>query len=65
VQPKLLKELVNRTTMLTDGLQKLASPSAADETKMVVTMEVIKARKMAKTMHTFLYNLAVAEDMIE
>jgi len=64
-QPKLLKELVNRTTMLTDGLQKLASPSAADETKMVVTMEVIKARKMAKTMHTFLYNLAVAEDMIE
>ena len=56
---------MDRTQTLLDGLGKLAKPSSKDENKMVVSLEDIKARKMQASMHKFLYNLAVAEDMVE
>ena len=64
-QRVLLKELMAKTDMLMEGLNKLAVPSEDDETKMVVTIEAIRARKMPKAMHQFLYNLALAEGMVE
>jgi hypothetical protein len=62
---ELLKELVNKTDMLIGGLERLAHASKDDSGKLVVTVEAIRARKMAKSMHVFLYNLAVAEGMVE
>eukprot|EP00038_Savillea_parva_P006368 m.163288 g.163288 ORF g.163288 m.163288 type:complete len:366 (-) comp12291_c0_seq1:111-1208(-) len=60
-----IKELVERTDTLMEGLNKLTSPSESNPDKMVVTMEAIRARKMPQSMHTFLYNLALAEGMVE
>jgi hypothetical protein len=64
-EKEVLKALMAKTDMLMDGLNKLASPSEEDEERLVVTVEAIRARKMPKAMHQFLYNLAVAEDMVD
>eukprot|EP00040_Diaphanoeca_grandis_P025176 m.139141 g.139141 ORF g.139141 m.139141 type:complete len:361 (-) comp30039_c0_seq1:102-1184(-) len=61
----LLRDLVDRTQTLLDGLGKLAKPSTKDANRQVVTLDDIKARKMPASMHKFLYNLALAEDMVE
>lgn len=61
----MLRELVERTDTLLDGLNKLAKPSDKDASKMVISLEDIQARKMQASMHRFLYNLALAEGMVE
>eukprot|EP00041_Stephanoeca_diplocostata_P026721 m.725156 g.725156 ORF g.725156 m.725156 type:complete len:390 (-) comp23026_c1_seq1:488-1657(-) len=61
----IVRELVERTDTLLEGLGKLAVPSDSDPEKQIVKIEAIRARKMAPSMHKFLYNLAVAENMTE
>eukprot|EP00054_Salpingoeca_dolichothecata_P027184 m.198036 g.198036 ORF g.198036 m.198036 type:complete len:112 (+) comp25887_c1_seq2:156-491(+) len=60
-----VKDLVQRTKDIRAGLGKLAVPSEKNPDQYVVTLEAIQERKMAQSMKTFLYNLALAENLVE
>eukprot|EP00729_Bicosta_minor_P003622 gene3622-6186_t len=64
-QRDFLKTMMAKSDLLLEGLNKLATPSEDDESRLVVSIEAIRARKMPKAMHAFLYNLAVAEGMVD
>eukprot|EP00050_Salpingoeca_kvevrii_P010994 m.11921 g.11921 ORF g.11921 m.11921 type:complete len:346 (-) comp3192_c0_seq2:52-1089(-) len=59
----ILKDLAVRTQGLIDGLKGLANPGEEASGDVRVTLDDIKARKMPPAMHTFLFNLACAENL--